>query len=202
MKKTLIIIGIIILAAVITAAFFLFSGPYVTKYLSLKNPRIITLPNQKVLFVEAKGDPNITGMKAFALLFKTYFSLKETPKGPSMPAPRARWVLTFEMPKKNMIGYIAMPVPESVSSIPEMTNDEGMKVVLTNWEYGETAEILHIGPYDKETPTIEKLMKFIKDSGYETAGLHEEEYIKGPGMLFSSPKDYYTIIRYRVKKRG
>lgn len=77
-----------------------------------------------------------------------------------------------------------------------------MEVKLTKWEYGTIAEILHTGPYSSETPTIERLKKFIKDSGYEIIGDHEEEYIKGPGLFPSNPKDYYTIIRYRIKKAG
>jgi hypothetical protein len=32
------------------------------------------------------------------------------------------------------------------------------------------------------------------------AGPHEEEYLKGPGLA-ASPADYWTIIRYPVKKK-
>jgi hypothetical protein len=61
------------------------------------------------------------------------------------------------------------------------------------------AEILHIGPYDRETPTIDRLKRFIATSGYSIIGEHEEEYLKGPGLLFrGSPKNFHTIIRYRV----
>jgi hypothetical protein len=32
--------------------------------------------------------------------------------------------------------------------------------------------------------------------------IHEEEYIKGPGMIFAgNPETYLTIIRYPVQKR-
>ena len=77
-----------------------------------------------------------------------------------------------------------------------------MKASLETWEYGEVAEILHIGPYNKEEPTVNKLMNFIKEQGYEVAGLHEEEYLKGPTMAGpGDPEKYLTIIRYRVKKK-
>jgi effector-binding domain-containing protein len=63
------------------------------------------------------------------------------------------------------------------------------------------AEILHIGPYDREEPDIARLTGFIKDNGYSIIGDHEEEYLKGPGMFSKgNPEKYYTIIRYRVKK--
>ncbi|MBN2445076.1 MAG: hypothetical protein JXJ04_27215, partial [Spirochaetales bacterium] len=56
------------------------------------------------------------------------------------------------------------------------------------------------GPYEAEVPTIEKLEAFIKEQGYSIIGDHEEEYLKGPGMGFVNPRDYYTIIRYRITK--
>ncbi len=69
------------------------------------------------------------------------------------------------------------------------------------WRYGTVAEILHVGSYATETPTIERLHQFIADQGYEIAGPHEEEYLKGPGMWGVKEKDYLTIIRYQVRQR-
>lgn len=63
------------------------------------------------------------------------------------------------------------------------------------------AEILHVGPYTAEAPTISRLKKFIVESGFEVIGEHEEEYLKGPGMFFKgNPEKYYTIIRYRIRR--
>ena len=37
--------------------------------------------------------------------------------------------------------------------------------------------------------------------GYEVSGLHEEDYLKGPGFLFAgNPDEYLTLIRYPVSK--
>ena len=72
---------------------------------------------------------------------------------------------------------------------------------LETWEYGEVAEILHIGSYATENPTVEKLHQFITESGYEIVGPHEEEYLKGPGMFGKgNPDKYQTIIRYPVAR--
>jgi effector-binding domain-containing protein len=68
------------------------------------------------------------------------------------------------------------------------------------WEYGLVAEILHIGSYDTEEPTVDRLTKFIEDNGYRIIGDHEEEYVKGPGMFFKgNPDKYRTIIRFRIE---
>jgi hypothetical protein len=75
---------------------------------------------------------------------------------------------------------------------------QGVKIDI--WKYGEVAEILHLGSYAAETATIETLHRFIQDRGYVIAGLHEEEYLVGPGMG-AQPAAFRTIIRYQVKKK-
>jgi effector-binding domain-containing protein len=76
-----------------------------------------------------------------------------------------------------------------------------MNAHLATWEYGEVAEILHIGPYSREEPTIKRLIDFVMERGYSIAGLHEEEYVRGPTMTGpGEPEKYLTIIRYQVRK--
>ena len=159
---------------------------------SLKEPQIKTMPAQKMLVVESKGDPNAAAQQAFGLLYKTFFSIP----GARMAAPRARWQGVLSSPKTEWVGSYALPLPDQVTTLPP--GSSGAKIEI--WSYGEVAEILHLGGYDKETPAIEKLMKFIAEKGYVIAGPHEEEYLKGPE---SGPKteDYQTIIRYQIKKR-
>jgi effector-binding domain-containing protein len=162
---------------------------------SLKAPRLTTKPDQKMLVVEAKGDPNVAGQAAFGLLFKTFFSLP----GVQMAPPRARWSSQdwSAASKSEWTGYYALPLPESVAGLP--AGIQGVKIEV--WKYGEVAEILHVGSYASEAPTIETLHKFIADKGYVIAGLHEEEYLVGPGMGNTPPEAYRTIIRYQIKKK-
>lgn len=206
-RVTKIVLGIIAGLVVVVAAFialsvyYIMRGPDLTKYEPLKEPKLSTAPNQKMLVVEAKGDPRVAGEKAFGLLMQIYFKMKDTPKGPTQSAPRARWPVAFETPKTEWVGLYAMPVPETATELPQYEAKPELKVALTTWEYGEVAEILHYGPYDKEQPTVARLMEFIKAQGYEVAGDHEEEYLKGPTMFSKGdPEKYVTIIRYRVKK--
>ena len=206
-KKTAVLVtALIVLGIGIGGAFFLFGmgGPDPAQFEYLKEPQVRVMPDQKVLMVEARGDPTAVGSQAFGLLFKTYFKLKGVPKGRGQPAPRARWPLSPDTPKEQWIGRYAMPVPASVDSLPtQAAASSGLRAELTTWKYGAVAEILHVGPYDREETAIRTLMQFIKDSGYEIAGEHEEEYVKGPGALFKgNPEKYLMIIRYRVKKVG
>jgi hypothetical protein len=202
-----ILIGVVVAVVVVFVAgaalvmYYMMRGPDLAKFEHLKEPRISTAQNQKMIVVEAKGDPNVVGEKAFGLLFRIYFKLKETPKGPNQPAPRARWPVALDAPKAEWVGLYAMPVPETTAELPQYEAAPELKVSLASWEYGEVAEILHIGPYDKEQPTVGRLMEFVKAQGYEVIGDHEEEYLKGPTMFSKGDSEkYVTIIRYRVKK--
>jgi hypothetical protein len=158
---------------------------------SLRRPRLTTKP-EKMLVVEAPGAPNTAGQAAFGLLFKTFFSLP----GARMAPPRARWSGDFAAAKDSWTGFYALPLPETVTSLP--AGPPNVKIDV--WKYGEVAEILHLGPYDTEKAAIETLHNFIRDNGYVIASLHEEEYLVGPGMG-AEPSAFRTIIRYAVKKK-
>lgn len=203
-KRRVLLITAIAVAALtaITMVALFPGGPDPAQFEHLRQPRISEMADQKVLVVETMGDPTAVAGEAFSLLFTTYFKLKGVPKNARNLAPRARWPLLQDTPKDQWIGRYAMPVPESVDSLPDQrAGVSGLHTELKTWEYGPVAEILHVGPYDREEPTIRRLMDFIKDSGYVITGEHEEEYIKGPGIIFrGNPEKYLTIIRYRVKK--
>ena len=172
-----------------------------TQFELLKQPRITTKPNQKMLVVEAKGDPNVIGGQAFGLLFQLYYRLQETPKGPLQAFPRARWPEDLTTPKAEWVGLYALPIPESVAKLPEYEPQAGLKASVAAWQYGEVAEILHRGPYNREEPTMQRLKEFIGEQGYVIVGGHEEEYIVGPRQgEKGDPEKYITIIRYRVQK--
>ncbi|MBU1119181.1 GyrI-like domain-containing protein [Patescibacteria group bacterium] len=198
-KKSLIaliiVIVLIVLAGVAGSIVYFFTkGPDLAQFEHLKAPQITNRPDEQVIAVKLEGVPGDVAGQAISDLYKIYYQLdvdKNTPV-----APKARWK-NFKEGEETLAGEFALTVPTSVSSIPENANGE-----LVMWDYGDTAEILHVGSYDAEDETIEKLKQYINNEGYEIVGDHEEEYIKGPGMFFEgNPDKYYTIIRYQVKKK-
>jgi effector-binding domain-containing protein len=202
LKKYFIAAAVIVLGGLLFAGYLILFPPEpdMSTYEPLKQPRITKMADEKMLVITAKGDPNEVANKAFPLLFKTYFRIPGIPKSTQV-APRARWEGDMKV-KSSWTGYYAMPVPADTKTLPGVPAEPGLAVELTTWQYGDVAEILHIGPYAEETPTIERLLQFIKQQGYEIIGLHEEEYVKGPSMFRrGDPAKYLTIIRYRVKKK-
>ena len=170
-------------------------------YEHLAEPRIVERADERVLEVQAVGDPNDVGGAAFGLLFQLYFS-SGVATGFTPPVARARWQEGLDrIPSGEWIGRYALLIPETVESLPEHTPPNGVTASITTWEYGTIAEILHVGRYDQEQPTIERLKAFVEAEGYETFGGHEEEYVVGPTMAGQgNPAEYLTILRYRVRK--
>lgn len=196
----IVLTALAVIAVMVWQLFFRRSD--ISKFLFLTTPRIFVEPDTIVLEVAGQGSPEIVAKQGFSILFKTYFKLKGVPKGPRMPIPRGRWRFDSSEPLV-MYGRIAIPVPETTAVLPPFEPPQGMTVKLVPWEYGEVAEILHIGPYEQEKPTVEHLKMFIAEHGYEIIDDHEELYIRGPGMFGKgNPAKYHTIIRFRVRKHS
>ena len=68
---------------------------------------------------------------------------------------------------------------------------------LEVFDEGRAAQIMHIGPYADEAPTIEKLHAFIHDQGHSLRGKHHEIYIGDPNR--SAPEKLKTIIRQPIE---
>ena len=199
MKKIILGVIVLILVAAALLAYFAMQGPDLTEYEHLKEPAISTRPPQKMIVVEAKGDPNRIAGEVFETLYELYYSTGGVPSWP-LPAPRARWPVSPDQPMEEWIGIYGLPVPDTVTALPEHTSVPGMTVSLTTWKYGEVAEYLYTGPYDEEQPALQKLRDYIAESGYAYVGAHEEEYLKGPGMFFrGNPDEYVTILRYEIR---
>ena len=179
-------------------------GPDLSRFAYLKNPQIAKKSAQRVLVMEVTGDPGVSGKTGFSTLYKVLYKLDDARPGNEVGAPRARWPKPFSTPREQWVGIFAVPVKATVATLPPAVQKDYPKVRLETWEYGMMGEILHVGPYATEVPTVERLHRYIQEQGYEIAGLenHEEEYLKGPGMFFAgNPDTYQTIIRYPVGRR-
>jgi len=66
-------------------------------------------------------------------------------------------------------------------------------VRLTSFTEGWAAQVLHVGPYSAEGPTIARLHTFITEHGYRLEGKHHEIYLGDPRR--AAPERLRTIIR-------
>ncbi|OGO07107.1 MAG: hypothetical protein A2Z76_00605 [Chloroflexi bacterium RBG_13_56_8b] len=165
---------------------------------SKTEPQIVEMPVQKIAVVYGKGRPDKVFSEVFPALFGSVYTLKFDLKKKGLPtfkvsAPRSRYPDGLLAPMEQWTIITGIPVPEDTTSLPQKV--PAIEVKLETWEYGTVAQILHLGAYDQEKPTVERLHSFIEDSGYQIAGVHEEEYLTKPDA-----KVMKTIIRYQVRK--
>jgi hypothetical protein len=61
------------------------------------------------------------------------------------------------------------------------------------FDEGQAAQVIHVGPYSSERPTLEKLYAFIKEAGRIPVGKHHEIYLGDPRR--TAPHRLRTIVR-------
>ncbi len=52
---------------------------------------------------------------------------------------------------------------------------------------------MHLGPFSEEGPTVEKVHKFIEESGCKRSGKHHEVYLSD--IRRAAPEKWKTIVR-------
>lgn len=73
------------------------------------------------------------------------------------------------------------------------------EIVFEGLTEGKCVQIMHIGPYDTEPETIEKMRVFMKENSLVENGLHHEIYLSDPRR--GVPEKMKTILRQPVRKR-
>lgn len=105
------------------------------------------------------------------------------------------WTLMLRLPEFVTPEYFSQVVTELVA---RKQTDIFKKARLEHRHEGVCVQILHIGPYDQEAPTIANLRQFAKDNGYEPSGKHHELYFGDPRR--TKPEKLRTILRQPVHK--
>ncbi|HUZ85843.1 MAG TPA: GyrI-like domain-containing protein [Candidatus Baltobacterales bacterium] len=73
------------------------------------------------------------------------------------------------------------------------------KVELEAFQEGFCAQVMHLGPYSAEKPTIETLHAFIAAEGYRLSGKHHEIFLGDPRR--AAPEKLRTIVRQPITRR-
>jgi DNA-binding PadR family transcriptional regulator len=162
-------------------------------------PELADMPAQTMAVVHTVGDPTVVGQKVFPALYGAAYALKFALKKQGVEykvgPPCARWFGGPDwasLPRDTWEAAWGIPIPEGTTELAQ--KDPDTPVTVETWEYGPVAQILHIGSYADETPTIQQLHDFIAEQGCEIAGPHEEEYQSRPEA--KAPK---TVVRYQVR---
>ena len=191
---------------------------------STKEVVTIDVPGMNFLMVDGKGNPNTSKdfLDAIGALYPVAYTLKfkfkNSPKKTDfavMPPEALWWTGGKEMldlqSKENWEWTVMIMQPdfvtkdlvdETIEQIKLKKKKETpvalSKVQFEKYHEGLSAQIMYIGPYADEGPTIMKIHEFIKEAGYRPQGKHHEIYLGDPRR--AKPEKLKTVIRQPMKK--
>ena len=105
-----------------------------------------------------------------------------------------RWTLMLALPDEATEGEIATALDDARRKRPDPLFDA---LRVERFVEGPSAQILHVGPYAAEGPTIERLAASIAADGLRACGRHHEVYLGDPHR--SRPERLRTILRQPVE---
>jgi hypothetical protein len=166
---------------------------------------------------EGADYPTTDFQKAFAALFPVIYTIKFGLKPSGVVVPilplEALWFTadddSFDMnvPPEKWGWRVLMAVSNDVTpavfdaALAEVRRKKGNsdsldRLRLERWREGRCAQVMHIGPYSAERPTIEGLHAFIAASGCRPRGAHHEIYLGDPRR--GDPAKLKTVLRQPV----
>ncbi len=175
----------------------------------------LEVPTMNFLMVDGEGDPNTSQVysDAIEVLFMVSYAVKFMVKKGTpgidcgvMPLEGLWWaddMSRFAANDKScwkwtmMIMQPSFATPESIeSAIAEVKKKKNPTAIsrlrLEAFSEGRCAQVLHIGPFSEEGPTIEKVHQFVHSRGRLT-GKHHEIYLSD--IRKADPSKWKTIIR-------
>ena len=182
---------------------------------------LVTVPKLNFLVIDGQGDPNNSEQfqQAVAALFSVSYTVKFLLKKGAqqidysvMPLEGLWWtddMNNFSMENKAAFKWTIMIMqPDFVTAeIIEEGKAQAAKrkalpllnsLGLDTMEEGLCAQVLHVGPYDTEMPTIVRLHSYIAENGYRMRGKHREIYLSD--MRRTPAGKLKTIIRQPIVK--
>ncbi|WP_308555426.1 GyrI-like domain-containing protein [uncultured Lactobacillus sp.] len=192
-----------------------------------KKPEIIEVPKMNCIAVRGKGDPNQEDSeykKAIQLLYGVAYTIKMSKKSDHqikdyfdfvVPPLEGLWwqenTTGIDYAHKENFEFISMiRMPEFVTQeVFDWAIEEASKkkdgdfseVELITLEEGKCVQVMHVGSYDDEPATIEKMKKFAEQNGltpdYSDARRHHEIYLSDPRR--TKVENLKTVIRIPVK---
>lgn len=188
-------------------------------------PVKILVPNMTFIQVPGKGDPNTPGGEyktAVELLYALTYTIKMNKSGAPasyfeyvVPPLEGLWWFSddvHDIKRKDHYCWVSMirqpefftqevfawACSEMVKKKPDV---DVSKARLCDFEEGLCVQCMHLGPYDSEPVTVEKMDAFMRKQGlvedFSDTRSHHEIYLSDPRKV--SPAKMKTVLRHPVK---
>jgi hypothetical protein len=187
--------------------------------------RFLEVPESRFFMIEGRGSPGgDTFRDAIATLYPVAYTLHFLLKRRDMAAPigplaglywvhpnqpigaddyatnaaaqeRWSWRLQLPVPAEATEGDLAATLAEvGVKKVPPAID----LLRIEPFAEGEAAQILHVGAYDAEVPTIRHLQTAIVEAGFAMRGCHHELYLSDPNR--TAPERMKTVLRQPITR--
>ena len=207
---------------------FDFKKEYKEFYLPKNKPQIVNVPKANYIAIRGQGNPNEEGgayQRAISVLYAVAYTLKMSYKTDYriagffeyvVPPLEGFWwqdgICGVDYSKKDEFNWISIiRLPDFITrenfDWAVKTASEKKKIDCSSAEFftveeGLCVQIMHIGSFDDEPASLEKMDKYLEENGYEKdfsdTRLHHEIYLSDPRK--STPDKQKTVIRHPVKK--
>lgn len=205
---------------------FDYKKEYKEFYLPPKTPELIDIPSMNFAAVRGKGNPNEEDgeyKSSIGLLYSIAFTIKMSRLGSRkiegyfeyvVPPLEGLWwqkgVSGIDYSQKETFEWISMiRLPDFVKkedfdwAVAEATKKKGLDFSRTEfftYREGLCVQCMHVGPYDAEPATIEKMDAYAAERGYAVdigaSRFHHEIYLGDPRRCDETKLK--TVIRHPV----
>lgn len=180
----------------------------------------VDVPTMNFLMIDGQGDPNTAPAYAegievlFALSYTLKFMVKKGATAVDYGVPpleglwwaddmssfargdKSRWKWTVMIMQPDFV--TKEMVERAIAEVRKKKNPAGLPGVrFEAYAEGKAAQILHVGPFSEEGPTIAKVHDFIARSGRALTGKHHEIYLSD--IRKTAPAKWKTVIRQPMR---
>ena len=201
---------------------------YKDLYLPPEKPCKISVPTMTFIMVDGKGDPNIPDgeyQQAAGILYGLTYTIKMSKMGDHAPvnyfeyvvppleglwcfddggAYRSGgkehfvWTSMIRQPDFVTPEVFAWACTEAKKKKPDL---DVSKARLCDFEEGLCVQCMHMGPYDSEPETVQKMDAYMKEQGlvqdFSDTRRHHEIYLSDPRKI--DPAKMKTVVRHPVR---
>lgn len=180
----------------------------------------VTVPEMKFLMIDGQGDPNTAkeykeAVEAlFAVSYTAKFSIKKS-RGFDygvLPLEGLWWMddmNEFSIDRKSEWKWTMMimqpdvvekeDVDLAMDSVRRKKNPPALpNLRFESFTEGLAAQIMYVGAYVDEAPTIKRIHEYIAEQGNRLSGKHHEIYLGDPRR--TAPERLKTVIRQPMSK--
>ena len=208
---------------------FDFKKEYKDLYLPQQKPQIVTVPAMNFAAVQGKGDPNDSNgeyQAALELLYGLSYTIKMSYKGSHkmdgyfeyvVPPLEGLWhqpgAEGLDLSHKESFVWTSMiRLPDfvtraefdwAVQEAAAKKKKDFSAVQFFTYKEGTCVQCMHIGPYDTEPESLQRLDSYAAEQGYlpdfSDMRFHHEIYLSDPRR--TAPEKLKTVLRHPVRKR-